>query len=358
MSFDEEPPTAEDREATRLLARNAELRRERDTATKALGHVTKERDELAERLAFFQHVADLDPSPPRWTAPKRKPGNHHAIVTAILSDLHLDEVVAPEQVNHVNAYGREIAVLRVRRWAERVILLARNYMAGVTFDGAVVMWGGDIVNGELRTEDLVTNAAPILDTCLFWAEILAAALTMIADEFGKVHVPGVAGNHGRQSAKPVMKGRVKENFDWLLFGMVARILADDSRITFEFPESNKVLVPIYDTRYWLEHGDDGGGGGEGWMGVLGPVMRMAAKRLATNDAVGLGFDHFVCGHWHTLTWLPRGIVNGSMVGLSQYPWLKAMGFEIPQQAMWLTTPERGLTLRVNVDLLDRKREGW
>lgn len=356
---DELDGTAErNRKAFEAEARFAEVRRDRDSARQALSEATAEVEALRARLGLVERIVDLDPNPPKWLTPKRKTTAHHATLTTILSDLHLDETVLPEEVNGVNAYSREIATIRLKRWADRTVMMARQYMSGVTFDSAVVMLGGDLVAGELRQEDLITNEDTVLGTMLYWSEMLAAAIGQIADEFGRVYVPVVCGNHGRRTAKPRMKGRARDNFDWMLGHLVAREFRGDDRVVFDIPDGAHVRFEVYGTTYWLEHGDAGGSGGNGWMGVLGPAMKKDQRKRKQTQAMGLGYDHFVIGHYHTLSWLPGATVNGSMVGFSEYPWLEGMGYEDPQQAMWLTTPERGITLQAPVMLLDRKAEGW
>ncbi len=50
---------------------------------------------------------------------------------AQLTDTHFDEVVRPEEILGLNAYNREIALIRFRKWTEKVITLPRDYFAGV-----------------------------------------------------------------------------------------------------------------------------------------------------------------------------------------------------------------------------------
>src|SRR5262245_40499135 len=54
---------------------------------------------------------------PHWMAPRKRPPKMAATAVLQLSDLHLDEVVDPAQVGGLGAYNREIAEMRLRRWA-------------------------------------------------------------------------------------------------------------------------------------------------------------------------------------------------------------------------------------------------
>jgi len=361
MSFDEAPPTpdqvAVERSAAALERRIAEVRRDRDSAREALKRTIGERDDFAAQLALVSSIVDLDPCPPQWLTPKKAKTAHHATITTILSDTHFDEQVNPDEVGGVNAYSREIATLRLRRYFDGCVMIARTMMSGVTFDGAVCMLGGDLVSGDIHEELAQTNEDSTLGTVLYWSELIAAGIGQLADEFGKVHVPVVVGNHGRRTRKPRAKGRARDNFDWMIGMLVAREFRADDRVTFDIPDAFYTQFDIYGTTYRLEHGDQASGGG-GWMGPLGPIMRRQVKVEQQAQTLDSPFDHMVVGHYHTYVSLPRATMNGSLKGVDEYALMGGFGTEDPQQAMWLTTPERGITMRAPVLCLDRKAEGW
>lgn len=329
--------------------------RERDK-WKARSAVLGERLEEVERLLGI-HEAAGDLKPPKWTTPA-KPKKHRAIVATILSDLHFDEVVRPEEIGYLNAYNRAIAEVRLRLWAEKLIEVSRHYIAGVELEGAVVMLGGDIFSGNLH--DLAeTNEDTMMGSLLHWSEQIAAALALVANEFGKVHVPVVVGNHGRFTRKPRTKLRARDNADWALGHLVARYFQDDPRVTVTVTDDPDQLVPIYDTMHLLTHGDQVTGGG-GIGGIWPPIMRMIARKQTRYAGMDTPFDLVVMGHWHQQITAPSQglIVNGSMKGYDEYAAVNNFRPEPPQQAMWLVTPERGVTMTAPVFCHDRKAEGW
>jgi hypothetical protein len=55
-------------------------------------------------------------------------------------------------------------------------------------------------------------------------------LTMMKGRFGKVYVPAVCGNHGRNTAKPEFKRYAKKNFDYLISRIVERRRARHQRL--------------------------------------------------------------------------------------------------------------------------------
>lgn len=350
--------TPEARALAREQTKTAEARRERDSAKQALRTTEAELAAALARLHIVEGITSLDPRPPKWLTPARPKKAHHATVCAMLSDSHFDEVVNPDEIGGVNAYSRDIATIRLRRFFDNVCSISRDQMAGVTVDGCVLMLGGDLVGGDIHDELKESNEDTLPGTLLYWSEMIAAGVGQLADHFGKVHVPSVVGNHGRRTRKPRAKARARDNFDWLLSHMVARLFADDPRVTFDIPDAPHTLVKVYGTTFRLEHGDSARGG-SGWMGVLGPAMRRDQKVRTQAQAIDQGYDHLVIGHWHRLSWLGNVIVNGSSKGLDEYAAVEGFGFEVPQQALWLVTPEHGITLQAPVFVAgSRKQEGW
>lgn len=333
------------------------MRRERDRYKRSLKEAQDELITLRERAAFLDAVEELRPKPPRWVERPAK-GGHKAILVALCSDWHFDEVVSPVEMNGVNAYNRDIALLRFERWAQKVVDLAHNHLSGVEFEGMVAAFLGDLVTGEIHEELAKTNAAPILDTLRFWSEHLAAAIDLFADQFGKVHVPWIVGNHGRRQKKNPSKGQVRDNYEWLLGHIVAREFRGDNRVTFQIPEAPEVVVPIYGTNVLFVHGHQGFSGGNGIAGIWPPLMRGHAKRRGVHEATNQPFDFMCIGHFHQLTWGQGWIVNGSGKGYDEWTRDMGFGFEVPQQGMFLVTPEHGPTARIPVFVADRKKEGW
>jgi hypothetical protein len=337
-------------------ARLARMRRQRDQAANELARKCDALAEAERMLDLHDRCASADMVPPKWLTPKRAKTSH-ATACGILSDTHFDEVVFPAEIGGVNAYNREIAELRLRRWADRFVTIARDYLAGLEWDGAVVMLGGDIFSGNLH--DLAeTNEDTLFGSVVHWAEQIAAALTVIVDDFGKLHVPCVVGNHGRLTRKPRTKKRARDNADWLLAKMVAQHFAGDDRVTFDIPDSADCTVRIYDTVMLLTHGDQVSGGG-GIGGIWPPIMRMVARKRATWAGQGATFDCVVMGHWHQLIAAPTSglIVNGSTKGYDEYAALQGFSFEKPQQAFWVTTPEHGITFTAPI-LCTHPKEKW
>ena len=335
---------------------NKRLRRERDTAIHRLAELEAQLAAANRALTVVERAESSVLTPPRWLSPD-KPKPKSATVVAMLSDTHFDEVVLPEEVDYLNCYNREIAVKRLEAWSRGLVKMARHYLAGLKYDGVVLILGGDIFSGDIHEELAETNEDTMIGSLLFWSEQIAAAIAVLADEFGKVHVPAVVGNHGRTSRKPRMKLRAKTNFDWLLAKMVERHFHTDKRITFTIPEGADAFINVYHHGQLITHGDQASGG-QGIGGIYPPIMRLRARKAQRYLATGQNFTTLWMGHWHQYLPSPGLIVNGSLKGLDEYAFINNFGHEVPQQAMAIITPEHGITVQAPIFCQDRKKEGW
>jgi len=216
-----------------------------------------------------------------------------------------------------------------------------------------------MVSGAIHAELAETKADVLPGTIVFWAPRIAAAIRHVADFYGRVHIPGVVGNHGRLTVKMPFKRRGRNSWDWLLLQMVARELSGDTRITFDIAQGSFLFVPTYDRHTFLTHGDESGGG-QGWSGVWTPLMSIFRKGSEMGAAYGIRPAYAVIGHFHqTCLAHARGIsLNGSMKGADQYCIGLRFKPEAAAQNFWIETPERGVVMAAAIFCEDRKAEGW
>jgi len=341
----------EDDASSKEILEIAKARREAATAKVKVKVLTSDLEEITRRYDLLASVKGSSLKPPKWLSPKRK-RNDTGIVCAVLSDTHFDEVVNPAEMDFRNAYNRDIATMRLERFFTKIVLLSKEYITGLDYDGCVLFMGGDMFSGDIHEELSETNEDTMLGSVLYWAEQLAAGINLLADEFGKVHVPVVVGNHSRRTRKPRMKHRARDNFDWFLGKQLEHHFADDERVTFQVPDTADAFVKVHDSTYLLTHGDQAKGGG-GIGGIWPPIMRLVARKKNNTE-----FDCMVLGHWHQLVWGGNFIINGSLKGYDEYAALANFSFEDPQQALWINVPEHGVLWQTPIKVLDRKSEGW
>jgi hypothetical protein len=349
---------AADERAADLERQLAALERERKAERKELG---VELERLRSLLDVTAGVAAARGRHIEWKPGRRRRGSA-AVPTAILSDLHLDEVVRADEMGGVNAYNRRIAEQRLERWVDKACSLPNDHMRGpdMTFDGFALFLAGDLISGDIHEELRKSNAGTIAETIAHWIDPLSAVVRHLADTYGKVTVDVVAGNHGRNplNRRSPAKGRARDNFDTLIGWLIARDFAADDRVDIHVEMSADAYRTVYGTRYLVNHGD-GAKGGSGIAGALSPLMLFSHRKAKVAAGTGQPFDLMVVGHWHQLMQLPgQGlIVNGSLKGYDEYARVSSFAFEPPQQGLWLTTPEHGVTLTMPV-LVRSKAERW
>lgn len=290
--------------------------------------------------------------PPTWAVRPIRGEGLPGLPVTVWSDWHWAEVVDPAQIGGVNEFDMEIAHRRARLLVEKTIYLLTRHVVNPRYPGIVVNLGGDMMSGDIHDELSATNEQPMMPALLDLYGVLRWALLAIADQFGAVMVPCVAGNHGRNTRKPRMKERAHTNFDWLLYRFLAESLANDDRISFYIPDGPDARYSVFGWRYLLTHGDQFRGG-DGLIGHFGPVLRGQRKKQSRNAAIGQEFDTMIHGHFHTYFPTQRIIGNGSLKGYDEFANMLNLDYEPAMQALWLTHPEHGVTMHLPVYLEPR-----
>ncbi len=311
----------------------------------------RSKEELSEKMVRREifKLAEASPEPPAWLLAHKKGKSAPGVPTLFSSDWHWGEVVDGRQVGDVNRYDLEVAQQRARTMIETAIDLLTRHMANPDYPGIVFALGGDMVSGDIHEELMATNQAEMMPIFVDLFGVLIWCIDRLSDAFGHVFVPCVSGNHGRMTHKIRAKGRNFTNFDWLLYTLLEKhyIAKKDKRVQFFIPDGPDALFRIYGHRYLLTHGDQFRGG-DGMVGALGPLVRGDHKKRGRNAQVNMAYDTMLCGHWHQLIQLKRLIVNGSLKGYDEYAYSNNFGFERPQQALWITHPDHGITFSMPV----------
>lgn len=352
------PSLVEDAKTEQADAALSEANQRANTHKARADRQSKEIEELRAQLGLLESIDAAVVRPPKWISPTSTKAGRKGIVTLQLTDTHFDEVVRPEEVDFYNAYDRPIAEKRLRRWAEKSIVLARDYMAGIDIEGCALLATGDILSGDIHAELKESNAETLYAGALHWIEQLAAAIDLLATEFGALHIGAVVGNHGRNSRKPVYKHRAQSNIEWVMWRVLAREFAKDQRVTFQISDSMDLMVKVYNTSYLLTHGDEFKGG-SGIQGARAPLAIGQHRTVVRQMATERPMDYMVVGHFHRYQPPSDGLImGGSLKGYDEYAFGRRFRPEPPQQAFWITSPEHGPTISAPVLVMDRKSEGW
>lgn len=321
----------------------------------------KTREELTAEAVrkYFFGLAERDLDPPKWVAKAEGAPRGPGVPTIFMSDFHWGEVVNPIEVDGINAFDLDIAHTRLTTLVDKTVHLCRDHMVSPNYPGIVAILGGDMVSGDIHQELAETNEGQTMQHVFDLSENLASGLGRLADEFGQVFVPCTFGNHGRNTQKPRHKGAAYTSFDWQISCILKSHFktAKDDRVKFYIPAGPDTLYTLMGHTYLLTHGDRMGvKGGDGILGPLGPIARGVKKIKATYSQLGIEVDTVLMGHWHQNIRLPDAIVNNCLKGPDEYA--KSMRFPVspPNQALWWTHPEYGITFesKVFVDEVQQK----
>jgi len=351
-------------DASKLSQQLADARRQLKTARRDLRHEQKVRQELEKKLDIVSQIEHAIPDPPEWLAPEPA-GNHAGTPLLLMGDNHFDEVVTPSEILNLNAYDRRIAEQRLRRTFEGAVQLPRDYLGSkLRKDGIVVAHAGDLITGEIHDELTETNEGKPTETIEYFMDPMIAGLRLLREEYAKVHVVAVTGNHDRLYRKKRAKGDPSSSWAWLFWKIIAREFKRHSTVTVEIAAGESTIFPVYDTRFLLHHGDSFQGGG----GIAGPLTPLAIGHYRRSrkhaDAVrytgdgDLRFDMILQGHIHHRNHLPGIITTGAAKGYDEYASKKSFPFEPASQEMLIVTPERGVTFAAPVYVQNQDEEGW
>jgi hypothetical protein len=304
------------------------------------------------------NIAAYDPDPPEWLIRSRA-GSDRGTPMTIWSDWHYGEVVFKNQVGGMNEFNKRIARERAKRLVETTVDLAYTHMgnAKLTYPGAVLCLGGDMLGGDIHEELAKSNDRTTQQSIEDLIDLLGAGIETMAGKFGKLFIPCVVGNHGRSTKKMQMKDRVFTSHEWNVYCALKRHFRSSRNIQFYIPEGADAHFKVYGTRYMLTHGDSlGVKGGDGIIGALGPILRGVLKTHRSESQIDQEFDMAIIGHWHQALWLPSVIVNNSLKGYDEFARLALRApYSRPSQQLWFDHPKHGITARWEIYLEGRQR---
>lgn len=321
------------------------------------------REDLNSALAMSSLLAGISEAqidPPEWIDMPHSDSDGESVPIIVLTDWHLGERVHPEQSGGY-AYDTFIAEDRVMTAVNSAIALTRRHLSGLSYPGVICALGGDLVSGGIHPELAESDEMGILQSILAASNLATAAISRLADEFGKVFVPVAVGNHGRfLDRKPRAKGYAHRNADWMIYELITNHFRNDERIHVMNPAAGETAFSVYGIRFLLTHGDRlGAKGGDGIIGAIGPIMRGSTKTFRSIASVGQQVDHMIIGHWHQSIFLPNVTVCGSSKGPDEYAMriLRAPA-EDPSQTLIVVNRKRGITFRQALFLRDSACPGW
>lgn len=262
-----------------------------------------------------------------------------AVSVSLLSDVHLDEIVVPDEVNGRNEHTPEICDAKLQRYVQGVVKLVAKEQTFHDIRTHVQWIGGDLLTGHIHDELVEATAMSPLEAIDWIHPRLFAMLRHLAEnlQVREIIVPWSFGNHGRDGKKPRITKAAQHNFEYLLARTLEREVAAADwgrKIRFVIEPGYLTYVDLGGYVIGFHHGDGlryGGGVG----GLTIPLNKACDAWNKHKHA-----DLYVNGHYHQVFDATNFVCNGSLIGMGQFSIRIKATPEPPQQAFFVIDMDR------------------
>lgn len=280
-----------------------------------------------------------------------------------ISDLHLGEVVIPEQVNFVNSFNKDIAIERLNTLFDKVIKYAKK----IIVKDLHIEFNGDLFHGDIHLENQRNADLNVIESIFFLQKYITIKLCELTEHFDNIWCDVIVGNHARiMQGKPYFKEKVQMNWEYI-FGKQLQayfdLLQNDkraSKVHINVPESVFIIKKVKNTNFLVTHGDILSGGGTGGFSGLPSygITMSSAKMYGVLHQIGVEkdtrFDHCLMGHLHTTAKIPIfnggfAFLNGCICGTNEYSLFKIRSVAKTEQLL-LILDDDGIDGEINVRL--------
>lgn len=318
-----------------LVRRDRE--RKEDRIKREHGELIKRLEESEARDKFYKRIS-APPPPISIVRPRElKSTKREGALIVLASDWHLEENVRPEAVAWRNEYNLEISKRRADRFFAGVAWLAQYHRQTFAIRDVVLWLGGDLITGYIHPELEEDNDLSPIEATLFAKGIITAGIRRLLEdpEIDRILIPTSHGNHGRVQEKRRIKTGAQNSFEWLLYNVLAETFENEPRVEFVISSAAHAYVDVFGWMLHFTHGDE-----VSYQGGIGGLAVPLGKRVFRWDTVKPSHYHH-CGHFHQFLDLGRTMVNGSLIGYTDYAMSAGCDFEPPQQASYVLDSRRG-----------------
>ena len=283
---------------------------------------------------------------PKIKAPTLKGNKQTSPETAVA-------VFADWQMGKVTAnYNTEVLEKRIELYTERLLEITAMQRLHHNVDNLHVWLLGDIVEGE----EIFAGQSHLIDSGLYrqvginGPRILSKFFITALENFKRVHVIGIIGNHGAVGGKLKKSHDPETNMDRLLYKILELIFAKEDRITFNIPDGRGernwyAIDNVGDYSSLLIHGDQ--------LPTPAQYYGYYKKVMGWKDgAIPEHFDDVFMGHYHQQFKMTIGSsilrVSGSTESSNTYAQEYFSSLSRPCQHLMFIHPEHGVTSEYSV----------
>jgi hypothetical protein len=180
--------------------------------------------------AAFDVFSDFEFPKIRQPNLKQNKGKTPEVAVAVFSDWQLGKVT-PD-------YNSDVLEKRIEIYTEKLLEITEIQRMDHNVDELRVWLLGDIVEGE----EVFPGQSHLIDSGLYrqvginGPKILSKFFATALENFKKVHVTGIIGNHGSVGGKMKKAYDPETNMDRLLYKIMELIFNKEERITFDIPD--------------------------------------------------------------------------------------------------------------------------
>lgn len=235
-----------------------------------------------------------------------------------LGDFHYGADICVKGIygDEVNVFNSLVFEDRMNRLLGEVIAIAQKERA----TDINIMMVGDLIDGILRTSQLMRLEYGIVDSVIYLSEFLSEWIAEIA-KYVPVNVYAVTGNHPEiRPLKTKAREFDEENLERIMMWYIAERMRDVDNVCVD-PECDRMkCVDVCGKKFLLLHGD-----GEN---------RMEKIAMDSVNMYGHPIDFFVCGHKHREEEIHTGVTGSgssvvirvpSLCGVDKYAQSKGYG---------------------------------
>ena len=205
------------------------------------------------------------------------------------------------------SYNSDVMRKRVMLFADKVVRITEIQRNDHPVKDAVVMFGGDMVEGLFN----FPSQAFEIDSTLFEQYVNVSRLCVdfvryLLAHFEKIKVVAEWGNHGRIGSKRDNVPR-SDNFDRMVYELSRQLLQGEKRLTWEDCPEDIQRVEIGNYRALLIHGDE-----VGRNGFASPTSIVQHANRWRSGSYAWEFRDVYIGHYHTHAEWPMANGQGSV----------------------------------------------
>lgn len=338
----------------RQALREKREREQRIAEARRLSVITEELARLKARDSFFDALTGQRPPPvlPR----ERTSGLREGLPVALLSDVHPETRVRPDDTPLGNAYNLAIADHRLKRYFRGVEWAIANQQSAFKMRELLLWLGGDMITNHLHDENVETAQLGPAPATLWVQERIISGLNYLLNSktlrLERIHVLCSVGNHGRTTKTMRATTAADHSWEWLMYQAIAQYysLKGEKRISVYADRAQHQFFEAYGYRLHFHHGHQ-----VRYLGGTGGVLTPFNKAVDNWDKVSAcDYHHF--GHYHTYLDSGNILVNGSVIGYDGYAMSQKCKPEAPQQAFYVLDSKRGKSVRFPIWVSEPQKE--